>query len=119
VVSNLLDNAVKFTPAGGRVLISAESGAEDGGVVLSVKDTGQGIPAADLPRLAERFYRVDKTRSRESGGTGLGLSIVKHIVLAHGGKLAIESRLGAGTTVTVTLPSPHSAADGAATEGRG
>ena len=104
VVSNLLDNAIKYTPDGGRVRIAAR-GVEDGKMVeLSVEDTGAGIPAEDLPRLAERFYRVDKARVRELGGTGLGLSIVKHIVQAHGGALRFASRVGAGPTVTVTLP---------------
>jgi two-component system phosphate regulon sensor histidine kinase PhoR len=109
VVSNLLDNAIKYTPDGGRVRISA--GAVDAGaaVELAVEDTGAGIPAEDLPRLAERFYRVDKARIRELGGTGLGLSIVKHIVQAHGGALRFESRLGVGTTVTVSLPAAHQA----------
>ena len=102
VVSNLLDNAIKYTPSGGRVSIVAR--ADGGSVELSVADTGAGIPAEDLPRLAERFYRVDKARIRELGGTGLGLSIVKHIVQAHGGTLRFASRVGAGTTVTVTLP---------------
>jgi two-component system phosphate regulon sensor histidine kinase PhoR len=74
-------------------------------VELAVEDTGAGIPAEDLPRLAERFYRVDKARVRELGGTGLGLSIVKHIVQAHGGTLRFDSRVGVGTTVTVRLPS--------------
>jgi len=69
-----------------------------------VRDTGVGIPRADLPRITERFYRVDKARSRELGGTGLGLAIVKHLVLAHGGELAIESEEGEGTTVRFTVP---------------
>jgi two-component system phosphate regulon sensor histidine kinase PhoR len=100
---NLVDNAVKYTPAGGRVSVRArETGA--GAVEVSVADTGAGIPAADLPRITERFYRVDKARSRELGGTGLGLAIVKHLVLAHGGDLAIESVEGQGTTVRFTLP---------------
>ena len=73
-------------------------------VEVSVEDTGVGIPSADLPRITERFYRVDKARSRELGGTGLGLAIVKHLVLAHGGELHIESEIGRGTTVRFTLP---------------
>ena len=104
VVSNLLDNAIKYTPERGRVRIHGRVADGNGSVELSVEDTGAGIPAEDLPRLAERFYRVDKARIRELGGTGLGLSIVKHIVQAHGGTLRIESRVGVGTTVTVSLP---------------
>lgn len=105
VVSNLLDNAIKYTPEGGRVRIVGRRAADLPLVELAVEDTGAGIPAEDLPRLAERFYRVDKARVRERGGTGLGLSIVKHIVQAHGGTLRFESRVGVGTTVTVRLPS--------------
>ena len=103
ILLNLVDNAVKFTPEGGRVRVSATPlGARL--VRMEVSDTGIGIPSTDLPRLTERFYRVDKTRSRELGGTGLGLAIVKHLVQAHGGELAIESELGRGTTVAFTLP---------------
>jgi two-component system, OmpR family, phosphate regulon sensor histidine kinase PhoR len=103
---NLVDNAVKYTPAGGLVTISgravdSEAHAE---VEITVTDTGAGISEKDLPRLTERFYRVDKARSRELGGTGLGLAIVKHIVQAHGGELNIESVLSKGTTVRVFLP---------------
>jgi signal transduction histidine kinase len=76
----------------------------DEAVEIAVGDTGIGIPASDLPRITERFYRVDKARSRELGGTGLGLAIVKHLVLAHGGDLHIESQEGGGTTVRFTLP---------------
>ncbi|HEY2992932.1 MAG TPA: ATP-binding protein [Methylomirabilota bacterium] len=102
ILINLVDNAVKYTPAGGRVAVRAR--ALDGErVELSVSDTGVGIPHVDLPRITERFYRVDKARSRELGGTGLGLAIVKHLVLAHGGELAIESQEGQGTTVRFTL----------------
>jgi len=103
ILINLVDNAIKYTPAGGRVTVSARR-IEDGRVEVAVADTGVGIPPADLPRITERFYRVDKARSRELGGTGLGLAIVKHLVLAHGGALAIESTPGRGTTVRVTLP---------------
>jgi signal transduction histidine kinase len=73
-------------------------------VEVAVEDTGVGIPSQDLPRITERFYRVDKTRSRELGGTGLGLAIVKHLVKAHGGELSIEGELNKGTTVRFTLP---------------
>jgi two-component system phosphate regulon sensor histidine kinase PhoR len=102
IVINLADNAVKYTPAGGAVTLRARPTA-DGRVELSVSDTGIGIPRADLPRITERFYRVDKARSRELGGTGLGLAIVKHLVLAHGGDLAIDSEESRGTTVRVLL----------------
>ncbi|HEY8517579.1 MAG TPA: ATP-binding protein [Candidatus Binatia bacterium] len=104
VVSNLLDNAIKYTPEDGRVRVLARSIEGGARVELAIEDTGVGIPADELPRLAERFYRVDKARLRERGGTGLGLSIVKHIVHAHSGSVRFDSRLGHGTTVTVTLP---------------
>ncbi len=109
VMLNLLDNAIKYTPRGGRVTVEARAAASDGaapasGAELVVSDTGEGIPAADIPRLTERFYRVDRARSRELGGTGLGLAIVKHIVQLHHGRLKIDSRLREGTTVTVWLP---------------
>ncbi len=104
---NLVDNAVKYTPSGGSVTITATHahvGARAGAEVeIAVADTGAGIAEKDLPRLTERFYRVDKARSRELGGTGLGLAIVKHIVLAHGGELKIESVVNRGTTVRVFL----------------
>jgi len=103
VLINLVDNAVKYTPACGTVAVRATA-AVGGGVVVEVADTGIGIPAADLPRITERFYRVDKARSRELGGTGLGLAIVKHLVIAHGGELSIDSVAGQGTTVRFTLP---------------
>lgn len=102
VLGNLLDNALKHTPKGTRIELTAT--AVPGAVQLAVRDNGPGIPAADLPHLFERFYRVDKGRSRETGGTGLGLSIVKHIVQQHGGRTWIESELGRGTTVFVQLP---------------
>jgi two-component system phosphate regulon sensor histidine kinase PhoR len=104
ILINLVDNAVKYTPAGGSVTVRGRAAGPDA-VEIAVADTGAGIPRADLPRITERFYRVDKARSRELGGTGLGLAIVKHLVLAHGGALAIESEEGRGTTVRVTLPS--------------
>jgi two-component system phosphate regulon sensor histidine kinase PhoR len=102
---NLIDNAMKYTPPGGSVSITA-SPSRDGQakLELAIADTGVGIPEKDLPRLTERFYRVDKARSRELGGTGLGLAIVKHILQAHGGELKIESVVQKGTTVRVWLP---------------
>lgn len=102
LVINLLDNAVKYTEAG-EVHISAREGAANT-VVLEVRDTGIGIPSQDIPRIFERFYIVDKSRSKRVGGTGLGLSIVKHIVLLHNGTIDVTSTLGKGTTVTVGLP---------------
>ncbi len=110
VMVNLLDNAIKYTPRDGHVTVSARpaslNGAEPerGAVALAIADTGEGIPERDVPRLTERFYRVDRARSRELGGTGLGLAIVKHIVQLHRGALRIESKLGVGTSVTVTIP---------------
>jgi two-component system phosphate regulon sensor histidine kinase PhoR len=103
ILVNLVDNAVKFTPEGGRIGIEAEPVA-DGRVEIRVRDTGIGIASTELPRITERFYRVDKDRSREVGGTGLGLAIVKHLVQAHGGELHIDSVLGQGTTVSFTVP---------------
>jgi signal transduction histidine kinase len=102
LVRNLVDNAVRYTRSGGRVDVGlSASGSE---VVLSVRDTGVGIPQRDLPRVFERFYRVDRARSRETGGTGLGLSIVRHIVENHGGRISVESELGRGTSFEVRLP---------------
>jgi len=100
---NILDNAVKFTPEGGAIKITtAQKDAET--VAVRIADTGIGIPKNDLPRLGERFYRVEKTRSRDSGGTGLGLSIVKHLMAAHGGRVEIDSAPGQGTTVSLFFP---------------
>ncbi len=104
VLLNLVDNAIKYSTPGGRVVVAARGVAPPGTVELSVTDTGIGIPEKDLPRLTERFYRVDRARSRELGGTGLGLAIVKHIVQAHGGSLSIVSRVGEGTIVQILLP---------------
>jgi two-component system phosphate regulon sensor histidine kinase PhoR len=103
ILINLVDNAVKYTPKGGHIRVEGHV-VEPGMVEVAVRDTGVGIPKADLPRLTERFYRVDKARSRDLGGTGLGLAIVKHLVLAHGGTLEIDSELWKGTTVRFTLP---------------
>lgn len=126
ILINLIDNGLKFTSKGGRVTVSAtrvssvecrvssseseirdpRSEAQNLGeaIEIAVQDTGIGIPSQDLPRITERFYRVDRARSRELGGTGLGLAIVKHLVKAHGGELTIESQLNHGTTVRFTLP---------------
>lgn len=104
VFTNLVDNAIKYTPAGGQVAIRVQMPEGIRIAEVRVADSGVGIPEADLPHLAERFYRVDQARSREAGGTGLGLSIVRHIVLAHDGELSFESRVGVGTTVAVRLP---------------
>lgn len=101
LVINLVDNAIRYTEKGG-VVVALKP--EAGGVLLSVTDTGIGIPEEHLPRIFERFYVVDKSRSRRTGGTGLGLSIVKHIVLAHGGKIEVKSAPGFGSTFTVWLP---------------
>jgi two-component system phosphate regulon sensor histidine kinase PhoR len=100
---NLVDNAVKYTPEHGEITLSAEYRTPNF-VHVWVVDTGIGIPSIDLPRITERFYRVDRARSRELGGTGLGLAIVKHLVQAHGGELWLESELGKGTTVNFSLP---------------
>ncbi|HEY8931793.1 MAG TPA: ATP-binding protein [Rariglobus sp.] len=103
VVENLLDNALKYTPKGSGIQLSARLQGL-GEVIVALRDNGPGIPADDLPHLFERFYRVDKGRSREKGGTGLGLSIVKHIVQLHGGRVWVESRQGQGTTFSFSLP---------------
>ncbi|QIA26760.1 HAMP domain-containing histidine kinase [Thermaerobacter sp. PB12/4term] len=99
----LLDNAIKYTPAGGRITLGLQA-AGDGGAVLTVADTGVGIPPADLPHVFERFYRADPARSRDPGGTGLGLPIARWIVEQHQGQITIDSAPGRGTTVTVRLP---------------
>ncbi|MDF1594807.1 MAG: ATP-binding protein [Acidimicrobiia bacterium] len=101
---NLLDNALRYTPAGGTVRIAARR--EGGEAVLEVRDSGIGIPSRDLPRIFERFYRVDAARSRETGGTGLGLAIVKHVTERHGGSVEVASELGRGSTFTIRLPLP-------------
>jgi two-component system phosphate regulon sensor histidine kinase PhoR len=103
ILINILDNAIKFTPAGGTISIMASPGDKEN-LTVRISDTGVGIPKGEIPRLGERFYRADKTRSREMGGTGLGLSIVKHLMMAHRGRVIIDSVLGHGTTVSLTFP---------------
>jgi two-component system phosphate regulon sensor histidine kinase PhoR len=102
VFVNLLDNAIKFNRPDGEVYV--DIAREAGRAVVHVRDTGLGIPSRDLPRIFERFYRVDKARSRATGGTGLGLAIVKHAVEQMGGSVSVESRLGQGSVFTVALP---------------
>jgi two-component system phosphate regulon sensor histidine kinase PhoR len=102
ILDNLVDNAIKYTPAGGSVCVSWNK--DNDHVCLQVKDTGIGIPEPDLQRIFERFYRVDKARSRELGGTGLGLSIVKHLAQAMQGTVRAESQVGKGTTFSLSLP---------------
>lgn len=102
-MSNLMSNAVRYTPGGGLI----EPGCrlrEDGWVEFFVRDAGPGIAAEHLPRLTERFYRVDRSRSRETGGTGLGLAIVKHVAQRHGGRIEVQSEIGRGSTFTIVLP---------------
>ena len=102
-ISNLIDNAIQYNTKGGEIRIAAS--VENGTFVLSIGDTGQGIPSQDLRRIFERFYRVDKARSRDSGGTGLGLAIVKHAIESQGGTVDVTSKMGSGTTFTIRLPS--------------
>jgi heavy metal sensor kinase len=102
VVVNLLDNAIKYTPAGGSIQLNVQ--ARDGKAILEVVDTGIGIPAGALPHVFERFFRVDKARSRDAGGAGLGLAIVKSICAAHGGQVEVESAEGRGSRFRVELP---------------
>ena len=102
VIYNVIDNAIKYTPRGGEVHCALTRSGRM--AVIRIADTGEGIPAEDLPHIFDRFYRVDKARSRETGGTGLGLSIVKQIVVSHGGTITPESTLGKGTTFTIQLP---------------
>ena len=102
IFTNLFDNAIRHTPAGGRIGVTAEVNGDD--IRVRVSDTGSGIPADHLPRIFERFYRVDPGRSRQEGGTGLGLAIVKHLVEAHGGRVEAESELGRGTAILLYFP---------------
>jgi len=101
-LGNLVTNAIRYTPDGGTIHVDWRM--RGGSAVFSVTDSGFGIPAVDIPRLTERFYRVDVKRSRERGGTGLGLAIVKHIINRHQGRLQIESKFGEGSTFTILLP---------------
>jgi signal transduction histidine kinase len=102
IFTNLFDNALRHTPAGGRVRVATERAGTN--MLVRVSDTGTGIPADHLPRIFERFYRVDPGRSRQEGGTGLGLAIVKHLVEAHGGHVDAVSELGRGTTIVLSFP---------------
>jgi two-component system phosphate regulon sensor histidine kinase PhoR len=102
-MSNLVSNAVRYTPAGGSIDVRWQL-LPDGRGEFSVKDSGPGIAAEHISRLTERFYRVDRSRSRETGGTGLGLAIVKHVVQRHGAELRIDSTPGAGSTFAIVLP---------------
>jgi two-component system phosphate regulon sensor histidine kinase PhoR len=101
MLTNLIDNAIKFNREGGSITVAFETGERDR---ISVSDSGEGIPSQHLDRLFERFYRVDRARSRDLGGTGLGLAIVKHLARAHGGEVTVSSRLGEGTQFTIELP---------------
>jgi len=103
IFTNLFDNALRHTPAGGRIKVSVDR-AGGGGVNVAVSDTGSGIGPEHLPRIFERFYRADPGRSREEGGTGLGLAIVKHLLEAHGGRVEASSTLGKGTTIRMFFP---------------
>jgi signal transduction histidine kinase len=109
ILTNLLENALRYTPAGGRII--CRSVVDGRGIAVSVADTGSGISPEHLPRIFERFYRSDASRSRDLGGTGLGLAIVKHLVEAHGGRVSAESRRGAGTTITCWFPAAQTPQD--------
>lgn len=102
LIRNLIDNAVRYTPPDGTVAVRVSTEGAD--VQLEVQDSGVGIPTRDLPRVFERFYRVDRARSRETGGTGLGLAIVRHVAENHGGSVTVTSEVGAGSTFTVLMP---------------
>ncbi|MEL7418956.1 MAG: ATP-binding protein, partial [Cyanobacteria bacterium J06555_3] len=101
-IHNLLDNALKYTPEGGMVKLKLELKSRR--LLITVRDTGVGIPASDLPHIFDRFYRVDKARTRQTGGFGLGLAIAKQIILAHNGKITVESTLEKGTKFQICLP---------------
>jgi len=113
-ISNLISNAVRYTPEGGMICVSSQVEQKTGDFIFAVRDNGEGIPAEHLPRLTERFYRVDRGRSRAAGGTGLGLAIVKHVLMRHEGRLTIASEQGSeehGSTFTVRLPKARVSAD--------
>ncbi len=116
VFLNLLNNAFKYSPAGGKIRVGAEEAVEAGRLKIFVEDSGPGIPEADLERIFERFYRVEKTRSRDYGGTGLGLPIARRVVEAHGGEIGLESALGKGTRAWFTLPVATSGKGGSSGE---
>jgi two-component system, OmpR family, phosphate regulon sensor histidine kinase PhoR len=101
-LGNLIENAIRYTPSGGTITLFSQR--QDSTIAIGVRDTGSGIPSEHLPRIFERFYRVDPARSRAAGGTGLGLAIVKHLVEAHGGRVRAESRVGQGTTISLFFP---------------
>ena len=103
MIWNILHNGIKYTQSGGEVKVSLQY--KTGFALLSIQDTGIGIPEKDLPSIFDRFYRVDKARSRDEGGSGLGLSICKHIAEAHKGEIKVESKLGIGTRFTIRIPS--------------
>ncbi len=106
VFDNLIDNAIKHTDQGGSISVNAD--LKDEIISIALSDTGEGISEQDIPRIFERFYRIDSARSRKEGGTGLGLSIIKHIVLSHGGTVSVKSELNKGSTFFITLPFSHS-----------
>ena len=101
--SNLIDNAIHYSNEGGKIQVQCLARGDD--IIFSVQDNGIGIDEVHIPHLTERFYRVDKSRGRDSGGTGLGLAIVKHVMQRHGGKLEITSQLGQGSRFSCVLPS--------------
>jgi two-component system, OmpR family, sensor histidine kinase SenX3 len=103
-VFNLLENAVKYSEKGSTIEVDCATDGRD--VSLSVRDHGMGIPTRDLERIFERFYRVDRSRGRDTGGTGLGLAIVRHVTTNHGGTVDVDSREGEGSTFTIRLPAP-------------
>lgn len=104
VITNVISNSIKYTPDGGKIEVSAQQNDERDSIIICVSDNGIGIPQEDIPRLFERFYRVEKARSSKAGGTGLGLAIAKEIVEAHGGDIRVESQPGCGTTVCIRIP---------------